>query len=128
MREGYNKKTMSTHEKLIAWQLGDELDKKIQSLIRTLHRNEYKIIQQIDSASDSIGSNIVEGYYSGSTKEYRRFLRYSRRSCAEVQERVRRLNRKGMGDPKLREESITLCIRTGYILDRLILSINKKLE
>jgi four helix bundle protein len=84
------------HEKLLAWKMADELDKMVQKILKQISKNEYKLRSQIDSASDSIGSNIVGGYYSGLIKEFIRFLRYSRSSCGELQERVRRVLRKGI--------------------------------
>lgn len=64
------------HEKLIAWQMADKTDKMIQDkILKCLPKNEFKTRSQIDNASDSIGSNIVEGYYSNSTKEYVRFFK-----------------------------------------------------
>ncbi|MDD5341697.1 MAG: four helix bundle protein [Patescibacteria group bacterium] len=111
------------HEKLIAWQMADKLDFQVQSILKRIPRIEYKTKSQIDEASDSIGSNIVEGYYSNSTAEYARFLRYARRSCGEVQERIRRLLRKKYIDEQIFESVNVLCIKTGYIIDRLIKSL-----
>lgn len=124
--ENKNKHKSGNHEKLIAWQMADELDVLVQEFIKKLPKYEYKIISQIDSASDSIGANIVEGYYSNSTREFSRFLKYARRSCAEVQERIRRLKRKELIEDDLCEKCCDHCIRTGYIIDRLILSLEDK--
>lgn len=111
------------HEKMIVWQMADTLDVGVQRLLKTIPRHEYSLKGQIDSASDSIASNFVEGYYSGSVKEYLRFLRYARRSCAELQERIRRVNRKGYSSPAVVDTLIDQTIRTGYLLDRLIYSL-----
>ncbi len=54
------------------------------------------------------------------------FLRYARRSCAEVQERIRRLKRKNLVDEKLCDKYCEHCIKTGYIIDRLIFSLVDK--
>lgn len=103
--------------------MADKLDFQVQSILKRIPRIEYKTKSQIDEASDSIGSNIVEGYYSNSTAEYARFLRYARRSCGEVQERIRRLLRKKYIDEQIFESVNVLCIKTGYIIDRLIKSL-----
>lgn len=116
------------HEKIIAWQMADQLDELVQEILRLVPRTEFKLKSQLDSASDSVGSNIVEGYYSGSTGEFIRFLKYSRRSCAEVQERLRRLQRKLLVKKDLCEKSISHSIKTGYILDRLIQGLEIKRE
>lgn len=114
------------HEKIIAWQMADKLDLLVQEIIRQLPKNEFKLRSQIDNASDSVGSNIVEGYYSGSTGEYIRFSKYSRRSCAEVQERLRRIQRKRLVSQDLCEKAISHSIKTGYIIDRLIQGLEIK--
>jgi len=114
------------HMKIIAWQMADKLDILVQDIIKKLPHNRFKMINQLDSASDSIGSNIVEGYYSGSTAEFIRFLKYSRRSCAEVQERLMRIKRKDLIDSNLLDSVTSQAIKTGYIIDRLIQSLIKK--
>lgn len=123
MVKGFNKQN---HEKMIVWQMADRLDVLVQNILHRIPRHEFKIIGQIDSASDSIGSNFIEGYYSNSTKEYIRFCRYARRSCGELQERVRRLLRKGYINMKEHEEFSSVAIRTGYLFDRLLLSLEER--
>ena len=116
------------HRKLIAWQMADELDLIAQEILKQIPKNEFKTRSQIDSASDSIGSNIVEGYYSNSTAEFIRFLRYARRSCGELGERIRRVYRKEFITKDLFEKANDIAIRTGYIIDRLMQSLEKKLK
>ena len=84
-----------SHMKMIVWQSIDELDVMVQEILTKVPRNEYKMRSQIDNTSASVGANFVEGYYSGFLPEYIRFLTYSRRSLGELQERVRRVLRKG---------------------------------
>ncbi len=83
---------------------------------------------QIDNASDSVGANFVEGYYSGSLGEYLRFLHYSKRSLGELRERVRRVKRKGYIEDGAYGEFSDCAIRTMYLLDRLIQSLKNKRE
>jgi four helix bundle protein len=84
------------HRQMIVWQNTDQLDLLVQQkILPKIPKHEFKLRSQIDSASDSIGSNFVEGYYSGALGEYIRFLKYGRRSLAELEERVRRVFRKG---------------------------------
>lgn len=115
------------HEKMIVWQMADKLDSIVQEILKKIPRTEFKLRSQIDSASDSIGSNFVEGYYSCSTREYLRFCRYSRRSCGELQERIRRALRKGYINTDDYKKFSEIVIKTGYLFDRLILSINNNL-
>jgi len=121
-----HKLNYGNHEKLIAWQMADKLDEIVQEILKSVPKNEFEIRRQLDGASDSVGSNIVEGYYSGSISEFIRFLRYARRSCGEVQERVMRLRRKSLLDENLYEKFKPHCIKTGYIIDRLISSLCDK--
>ena len=114
------------HRKMIAWQNIDQLDILVQRIIKLIPKYEYKTKSQIDNASDSVGANFVEGYYSGSIGEYIRFLRYSKRSLAELQERTRRILRKGYINKSLFEKFDDLTIKTMYLLDRLIYSLIKK--
>lgn len=74
------------HKKMIVWQSIDELDIIVQNILKLIPKNEFKLRSQIDNASDSVGANFVEGYYSGYIAEYLRFLRMSKRSNGELQE------------------------------------------
>ncbi len=120
--------TSKGHKKMIVWQSIDELDIIVQDIIKKIPRNEYKIRNQIDNASASVGANFVEGYYSGFLPEYIRFLTYSRRSLGELQERVRRVLRKG----HIIEDEYTRfderACKTMYLLNRLIYSLRDKKE
>jgi four helix bundle protein len=121
------KYTYGNHEKLIAWKMADELDKIVQEILEFIPKNEFKIRSQIDSASDSTGSNIVEGHYSGSIGEFVRFLGYARRSVGELQERVRRVLRKKYITQELFNKFNEVAIKTGYIIDKLKQSKEKEL-
>ena len=79
------------HNKMVIYRNIDQIDLMVQrNILPKIPKYKFKLIKQIDDASDSVGSNFVEGYYSGSIPEYLRFLRYSKRSLGEVQERVKR--------------------------------------
>ncbi|MBU0530960.1 MAG: four helix bundle protein [Candidatus Uhrbacteria bacterium] len=118
----------SGHRKIIYWQNIDKIDILVQTILKQIPIHAYKLRSQIDNASDSAEANFVEGYYSGSTGEYLRFLRYSRRSIAELQVRVKRIHRKGYVSDNLYHEFEDLIIKTGYLGDRLISSLEKKLQ
>ncbi len=114
---------------MIVWQNMDRLDILVQEILKSVPKHEFKVKSQIDSASNSIGANFVEGYYSGSIAEYLRFLNYSKRSLGELRERVRRVKRKGYILNDAHETFDDCAIKTMYLLDRLIQSLkNKKLE
>jgi len=115
------------HRKMVVWKNIDEIDFFVQQkILKCIPRNKYNLIDQIERACDSVGANFIEGYYSGSIKEYIRFLKYSKRSLAELQGWARRTFTKGF----LRDEQFdlfdNLTIRTMYLLNRLINALNMK--
>jgi four helix bundle protein len=115
-----------SHKRMIVWQSIDQLDTIVQDVLKKVPRNEYKIHSQIDNASASVGANFVEGYYSGFLPEYIRFLTYSRRSLGELQERVRRLLRKGYIVEAEYDKFDDRACKTMYLLNRLIYSLKAK--
>ncbi len=116
------------NEKMIVWQNMDKLDILVQEILKKIPKYKFKMKSQIDNASDSVGANFVEGYYSGSLAEYLRFLHYSKRSLGELRERVRRLKRKGYMLDGAYEKFDDCAIGTMYLLDRLIQSLKNKRE
>jgi four helix bundle protein len=116
------------HTKMVVWQSIDQLDIIVQDVLACIPKNEFKTRSQIDNASDSVGANFVEGYYSGSLKEYLRFLNYSKRSCGELHERVRRTFRKKYIGQTLFNKFEERQAKTMYLMDKLILSLKNKLN
>jgi len=114
------------HKKMIVWQMADKLDTMIQKVLEKIPRTEFKLREQLDSASDSIGSNFVEGYYSNSLAEYIKFCGYSKRSIGEIQQRMRRILRKGYVTNSEYEEIDEIAGKTMYLFSRLIDSLNKR--
>jgi four helix bundle protein len=121
-------KQLRNHQKMIVWQNIDTLDKIVQNILKKIPKHEYATRSQIDNCSDSMGANFVEGYYSGSLGEYIRFLRYSKRSNGELQERTRRILRIRKGYIKQNEydKFEDKAIKTMYLIDRLIQSLERK--
>ena len=73
-------------EDLKAWQEARKLTQAIYNL--TLDgdfKRDYGLVDQIRRASVSVMNNIVEGFDSGSTAEFIKFLGYAKRSGSEVQ-------------------------------------------
>lgn len=119
-------KKLQGHQKMIIWQNTDKLDIIVQDILRSIPKREFKLRSQIDSASDSVGANFVEGYYSGSLAEYIRFNRYGKRSLGELRERVRRTLRKGYILNSQFDAFEDCAIKTMYLFDRLIHSLEDK--
>ncbi len=114
------------HKGMVVWQNIDLLDTIVQRILKKIPRNEYKLRTQIDNASDSIGANFVEGYYRGFLQEYIKFLTYSRRSLGELQERIRRVLRKGYIAQGEYDDFDEHASKTMYLLNRLIYSLKEK--
>ena len=73
-------------EDLECWKLAREFVKYIYKLTRKQKfSRDLRLVGQITNASVSIMNNIAEGWASQSNPELMRFLKYSRRSCAECQ-------------------------------------------
>jgi four helix bundle protein len=73
-------------EDVEAWQLARELTQKVYHLTRKSRFSaDYGLKRQIQEASGSVMHNIAEGFDSEANTEVVRFLRYTKRSCTEVQ-------------------------------------------
>ena len=73
-------------EDIEAWQLARELTRMVYRLTKKGNfAKDYGLKGQIQQAAGSAMHNISEGFDSESNAEFIRFLRYSKRSCTEVQ-------------------------------------------
>ena len=73
-------------ENIEAWQLARELTRKVYQLTKKPgFSKDYGLKRQIQEAAGSSMHNIAEGFDSETNAEFIRFLRYSKRSCTEVQ-------------------------------------------
>ncbi len=73
-------------EDIEAWQLARDLTRKVYRLTKKPRfAKDYGLKRQIQDAAGSSMHNIAEGFGSETNREFIRFLRYSKRSCTEVQ-------------------------------------------
>jgi len=114
------------HKKMKVWQNADRMDILVQNILRKIPRNEQRLREQIDSASGSVTANFVEGYYSGSLPEYIKFIRYSKRSCGELNEHVRRVYRKSYISESEFGFFDKLAGQTMFLLNRLTYALENK--
>jgi four helix bundle protein len=71
-------------EKLDVWKMGIEYANEVHLLTRNFPKEEmFSLTSQYKRAADSISLNISEGATGNSTPEFKRFLVFSSRSCAE---------------------------------------------
>src|SRR5688572_6729266 len=76
-------------EDLVAYQIAVDLKIQISALLeRTAAGRDLRFNGQIRDAAESMASNIVEGHRRYNPAEFANFLRYSRASIAELQERL----------------------------------------
>ena len=73
-------------EDLQAWQEARKLTQQIYALTQEVRfYRDRGLVDQIRRATVSVMNNIVEGFDSGSSAEFVKFLGYARRSGSEVQ-------------------------------------------
>ncbi len=73
-------------EDIEAWKLARKLANKVYKLTRKKEfSRDFELRDQIRAASGSAMHNSAEGFDADSTAEFIRFLRYTKRSCSEVQ-------------------------------------------
>ena len=76
-------------EDIEAWQLARELTIKVYDLTREPpFSKDFGLKRQIQNAAGSSMHNTAEGFDSETNAEFIRFLRYSKRSCTEVQSQL----------------------------------------
>ena len=81
--------TIRRFEEIEGWQLARELTKRVYAVaMRGAFANDFGLRDQITRASGSTMHNIAEGFDGGSNAEFIKFLRYSQRSCSEVQSQL----------------------------------------
>ena len=79
------------HTKMVVWQNLDKIEEMVnKGILPKIPRNNFSLLDQIDRACSSSVANFIEGYYSSFVNEYIRFLKYSKRSLAELMDWVRR--------------------------------------
>ena len=81
--------SIRSFEEIEGWQLARELTKHVYSVaMRGTFAQDFGLRDQITRASGSAMHNIAEGFDGGSNAEFIKFLRYSQRSCSEVQSQL----------------------------------------
>lgn len=77
---------IQSYKELIVWQKGVLLSEKIYKLTEQFPKTEtFGITSQMRRSAVSIPSNIAEGKYRGTRKDFAQFLRIARGSAAELE-------------------------------------------
>lgn len=80
---------VSNYRELHVWKLGKQIVVDVYRLTKRFPSDEqYGLISQMRRAAVSIPSNIAEGFYRYSKKEFKRFIMISLGSCAELETQV----------------------------------------
>ena len=109
------------HRKMVIWKNLDQIEQLVyKNILKKIPRKMFSLIDQIDRSCSSSMANFVEGYYSGSRKEYIRFIKYSKRSLAELHDWLRRCFYREFISEELFKEGEDLIFRTIYLENRLI--------
>ncbi len=94
-------KKIYSYRDLIVWQRAIDLTTNIYRLTSELPRDEqYGISSQMRRAAVSIPSNIAEGSYRGTRKDYRNFVIVAYGSGAELETQLEILKRLQLGENK----------------------------
>ena len=76
-------------EDIDGWQMVRELTRQIYAVaMRGALAKDFGLRDQITRAAGSAMHNIAEGFDGGSNAEFVKFLRYSQRSCSEMQSQL----------------------------------------
>jgi four helix bundle protein len=76
-------------EDIEGWQLARKLTQQVYSMTsKENFSRDFGLRDQIQRAAGSVMHNVAEGFDAGSNPEFVRFLRYSQRSCTEVQSQL----------------------------------------
>ncbi len=113
--------------KLIVWQRSHELTLLVYKLSESFPKHEmYGLTSQLRRASASVPANIAEGYALGSSAQYLRHLRIGRGSLAEVEYFHILARDLDYLSPEDSQSAENLRAESGFLLSRLIDSIEKK--
>lgn len=81
--------TIRRFKEIEGWQLARELTKQIYAVAMVgAFAKDFGLRDQITRAAGSTMHNIAEGFDGGSNPEFAKFLRYSQRSCSEIQSQL----------------------------------------
>jgi four helix bundle protein len=76
---------MQDYKKLLVWQRAHELNLKAHRLVRRFPHRYAGLVGQIRRSAESVPSNIVEGRYRQTDRDFARFLNQSVSSLMELE-------------------------------------------
>jgi four helix bundle protein len=118
--------TITTFEKIEAWQTARELCKEIGNMIDNGNfKSNYRLINQIEGSSGSIMDNIAEGFERGSRAEFIVFLGYAKGSCGELRSQLYRAIDRTYISPEAFNVLFEKAVRISSMLQKFISYLQK---
>ena len=115
---------VKTYKELVVWQKSMDLVCEIYMLTKKLPKEEtYGLCNQMQRAAVSIPSNIAEGQFRNSTKEFIQFLSFAKGSVAEIDTQLQICERLGYKSSAEIKHALDLCEEIGKMLNALIASL-----
>ena len=112
--------------KLLVWQRAHQLVLLVYKFSRAFPKTElFGLTSQICRAAVSVPANIAEGYAAGGKGQFARFLNISQGSLAEVEYYLILSTDLGYITAEQYQEFETLRGEIGFLLHRLLLSLEK---
>lgn len=115
---------LHSYKDLIVWQKAVELAVAIYALTEKFPKTEqFGLISQMRRASVSIPSNIAEGRFRGSRKDFTQFLRIAYSSGAELETQIEVSKRLSFGTNLDYTSVDTLLLEVMKMLNKMLLSL-----
>ena len=113
--------------KLIVWQRAHQLVLTIYRFTEKFPKNEmFGLTSQLKRAIVSVPANVAEGYAAGGKGQYKRYLDIAQGSLAEVEYYLILSQDLSYITSSEFEQAESLRAETGFLLHRLIESLNRK--
>ena len=111
------------YKNLIVYEEASKLRALIFKITKDFPKTELRRVGQMTAAARSIKQNIAEGYKYKTIPQFRRFLKMSSGSAAELDEDINDCYEDGLIDKKIFKELSDLSKRIKSLLDGLIKSL-----
>ena len=119
--------TITSHKQLIVWQKSMDLVVEIYHLVKRLPKEEtYSLSDQMRRAAISIPSNIAEGFFRHSSRQYIQFLSVARGSTAELETQLLIAIRLKYFTEFQSNNALNLCNEILKMLSKIIIKLETK--
>ncbi|MEW6287275.1 MAG: four helix bundle protein [Chloroflexota bacterium] len=113
--------------KLIVWQRAHQLVLQVYKLTEKFPKHEmFGLTSQLRRAVVSVSANVAEGYAAGGKGQFKRYLDIAQGSLAEAEYYLILAQDLNYITPSQYEQAETLRAETGFLLHRLLESLDRK--